>query len=169
MPLYENKSDRKGQAGVQEVFEKHLDNMIVVGRGLDGESYFECVETPDEEKRERDLDIYHHGRWVGVAEIKCRTYRLDAMKKNGVLMGKNQMTKLRMKHWSMGRHVIFLTQAPEGVVLMCSMADLMHNPKLMRKAPEGSIKDDHGKIDTDKEGVIIDFSAWEDIGSCDIG
>ena len=72
MPLYENQNDRQQQSAVVDVMRDYFSAMPIVGKNLKGEDNFELRETDQTKAMVQDVDIFQDGKYVGVAEIKCR-------------------------------------------------------------------------------------------------
>jgi len=163
---FENQGDRVNQRQVAEVLLAYISSCLVVGTGLDGKSYFEFKETKIELNLPQDYDIYHHGRYVAVAEVKCRhrdMYTLDFFKKRDVLIKRKTMVRLYREHYKLGRHVLIVMRTSDKHIVYATMQDLLVDPDLMKKAPDGYCKDDHGKKDSDDAGMILPFSAFTEI------
>lgn len=164
---FENDTDRKNQDEVAAVLKRHLESYEIVGMGLDGLSYWEFKPTPQSANLPHDYVIFHHGREVAVAEVKCREgrYTLDYMIKNGMLITTSRLNNLREQHHLNGRHVLIVTRTSDMHILYVNMMTLITNRGMLETKPEGCIKTDHGKKDKKGTGTIIPFSLLKEIGN----
>jgi hypothetical protein len=163
---YETQDDRTNQQQVADVLLAYLSSYEVVGTGLDGKSYFEFKETKVELNLPQDYDIYHHGRYVAVAEVKCRNapYDLEYMITDGMLVTSKRLNDLRDFHRH-GKHVLIVTRTSDGHILYTTMQVLLDNRDKLKTKGEGCIKTDHGKKDKAGTGTIIPFSLLMEIPS----
>ena len=165
MPLHENEGDRSNQAEVAYEFHAYLDSHLITGTGIDGISYWKFIETLQELALPHDYDLHHHGKYVGVLEVKCREgiYTRDYLWKNGVLMETGLLNAMRVGHHRCGRHVIFAIRSADGVILLVSLVTLMKNRDQFTKAPDGATKDNHGENPVDRAAVIVPISLFTEI------
>jgi len=161
---YENQDDRTNQQQVSDALLAYLSSAPVVGMGLDGISYFEMHQTPEDANEPHDVTIDHHGRCVAVAEIKCRNapYDLDYMITGGMLVTSKRLNDLRIHH-KRGKHVLIVTRTSDGHILYTTMQTLLANRDKLKTKGEGCIKTDHGKKDKAGTGTIIPFSLLTEI------
>ena len=164
--LHENDTDRTNQLEVADALHKYLAGLPITGIGLDGLSYWKFKETLRELAEGWDFEVFHHGRYVAVVEIKCRIgekYMLDFYKGNGAIIRKSTLTNLRKEHINNGRHVLIVHRTTDGVILYTSLDKLMRNHQLLTKTAKGMIKDDHGDSESDAEGFIFPFELLTEI------
>lgn len=152
---YENQDDRTNQQRVADALLSHLSSYDVVGTGLDDKSYFTYIETKIELNLPEDIHIYHHGRYVAVAEIKSRygKYTYDYMEKNGVMITTQRLTDLKPFH-RQGKHVLIVTETSDGRIVYTTMQRLLHNHPMLETV-DGVLKTDHGKKDKAGTGTVI--------------
>ena len=162
---YENNTDRTNQQQVADVLIAHFSSYEVVGTGLDGITHWDFKPTPDHLNLPQDYDIYHHGMYVAVAEVKCRNppYDLDYMITDGMLITSERLNKLKDQQHRNGKHVLIVTRTSDGHILYVTMQTLLSNRDKLKTKEEGCIKTDHGKKDKAGTGTIIPFSLLKEI------
>ena len=169
MTLYENQNDREAQSQVVAVVLEYLSGMPVVGTDLKGNSWFKLEETPQESTDSHDFNIWHQGKYIAVGEIKCRTgrYGLGYFKERGWMIAKQRLTNLRS--WlGFGKDAMLVLRTSDGYVLFVMLTTLMKNGSLLKPAPDGACKNDHGsKPNENENGLIIPYSLLNGAGRCD--
>jgi hypothetical protein len=163
--LHENESDRINQGEVAGEVKAFLDSLPITGTGLDGQSHWVFQETLQELVEPHDFVLMHQGKYVGVLEVKCREgrYTKDYLVENGALMETSLLNKMRTDHHKYGRHVLFAMRSSDGVTFITNLKTLMQNRDQLQNAPDGAVKDNHGKKDTDRGAVITPISLWKEI------
>jgi len=165
MTLFENEEDHSNESQVMVDIMHHLNEFPFVGMGLDGESYFEPTGT--ETGISHDFDISHHGRPVGVIEIKCRTgqYTRDYLNRFGSRITKERLTKLRYHHRH-GKHVMLAVRSSDGIVAFVMLKTLLlHHHRLITTEGEGTTN--HGKTKNGKDVIDIPYDLFTEIGERD--
>lgn len=162
--LYENTKDRVRQKEVEKIVAQFLSSFPITGTGLDNKSYFTMKETNRSLALGHDVDIFHHGRYVAVAEIKCRTgkYNLDYMKKKGWLVEKSLMVYLWREHHKLGRHAMIVNQTSDGYVYYTMLTTLMGIADSLDEV-SGMCKSDHGKRDRDAISFVVPFDVMKEM------
>ena len=168
--IHENAEDRKAQTEVVNVVKEFLSGLPLVGTDLMGESWFELKESKEKDHESHDFEVWHQGRYIAVGEIKCRNgkYRWEYFKENGWMIARERLTKLR-QHDKDGKHVMLVLRTSDGFVMYTMLKTLMENYKLLKKAPDGWCKTDHGTKPKDEHGLIIPPELLRKAGQCATG
>lgn len=166
--IYENEQDRQAQTEVVGVVYDFLKTIPIVGENLVGGSHFTITETPEIQRDSHDFNVNHDGKYVAAGEVKCRTgrYTLEYMEENGWMIAKERLTKLRIEHHNHGKHVMLVLRTSDGYVLYVMLTVLIRHGKMLKNAPEGACKTNHGKEPKNETGLIIPYSLLKRIGRC---
>lgn len=161
MPRYESGKDREQQSMALFQYEKHLQQL--------GVHPVRCVQTSDEQALSYDAQVWIHGKYVAVAEVKSRRIRSDQY--DTIPVEVERLTSLRRQfcrkssvtgksYWA--KDVIFIFRCVLDDV--CYAINIEHIVRLwptLEDAPADMMKDNHGEQQANKNGKLIPVSQME--------
>jgi hypothetical protein len=161
--LYENSNDRDQQHMATFQYEKHLQRL--------GVTPVRCVHTKQEDAQPYDAQVWIHGKWTTVLEVKCRNVSSQQISDwGGVVVEVERLQRLRKEfrrprldtggYWK--KEIVFLFRCMRDdrcfTIHIDQIVDAWGN---LPDAPAKAMKDNHGKILAEKKGKLIPLNLME--------
>jgi hypothetical protein len=164
MPMYEKAADREQQGLALFSLQRHLERLSCGPVRMN--------ETEEHLKLPYDAELWVHGKYVGVVEVKTTNYPKHRVEEWGHLqLKKGQLTRLREMFYRKKAISGAGYWAKQVVIMYRSTVDdsawAINIEDVMRLWPESEItpaefcKDDHGNKLADDECRYIKLQHWE--------
>lgn len=161
---HENQKDRQRQGEALFLLGRHLTALGVTQVSL--------RETPQEAALPYDAQMYVHGMYTGVVEVKCINYRHDEVEGwgTGLMLKKPQLAALRKEFCGMSavsgkpywnKEVILLVRCKDDVLYAINLRRVMELWRDLDVVPQEKVKTNHGKEQADFECRYVPLIHWE--------
>ena len=164
MTIHENTKDREQQKLAMFQLQRHLTAL--------GVTQVVVEETPPHLRECYDGKLYVQGMWVGVVEVKTRDMDTDTLRKRGsIIVETERLRSLSKQFWHRSgvtgkgfwsKEVVFVFRMKfDDTVYAINIRRIRELWKDLEDAPDGMLKDNHGKVQANKHGKLIPFESLE--------
>lgn len=163
MPLYEDTADRDEQHLATFQYEKHLQRL--------GVTPVRCVHTKQEHALPYDVQVWIHGKWTTVLEVKCRKVTSKTVEEWGsIVVEVERLERLRTEfrkqklggggYWN--KEIVFLWRCVlDDTCYSIHIDEIAKAWGILEDATPEMMKDNHGELPANKRGKLIPVGMME--------